>query len=153
MFMSYVVFLVCCAYMYHASASWLRVSHVRQLLTVANFVMPRGVRSSRTPSSQTARLRGGHARSSPIGISSANSVPLGNVSLARRIRDSQTAEKARPSSASQLAEAEADSQNETTQGVADASVSLLREMVRAVAPSFVKTNRKRHGQTQVRTRR
>ena len=114
--------------------------------------MPRGVRSSRTPSSQTARLRGGHARSSPIGISSANSVPLGNVSLARRIRDSQTAEKARPSSASQLAEAEADSQNETTQGVANAAVSLLREMVRAVAPCFL-TNWKRHGQTQVHTRR
>ena len=110
--------------------------HIIQLLTVANFVVPRGVRSSRTPSSQTARLRSGHARSSPIGISSANSVPLGNASLARRIHDSQTAEKARPSSASQLAEAEADSQNETTQGVADAAVSLLREIVRAVAPSF-----------------
>ena len=117
MFMSYVVFLICCAYMYHAGASWLRVSHVRQLLTVANFVVPRGVRSSRTPSSQTARLRSGHARSSPIGISSANSVPLGNASLDRRIRDNQTAKKARPSSGSQLAEAEADSQNETTQGL------------------------------------
>ena len=96
--MSYVVFIICCAYMYHASASWLRVSHVRQLLTVANFVMPRGRSTSRTPRSQTARLRSSHARSSPIGISSANSMPLGNFSLAnalaRRNGDSQTAEKA-----------------------------------------------------------